>query len=182
MEHSSTVDGTLNLYEKLREEFDNVGIVLQARLFRTPADIDRLTKGELDVRIVKGIYLESPEIAHTEYEPIRDAYVACVDKLCAAGAKVHLATHDEGLADRCLEVIRSHGLRPDRYEFQVLLGVEERLWKKWKNEGHAVRVYVPFGRDWLAYSLRRFRENPQILMYVIRDTLGLRSSPPRHHG
>jgi proline dehydrogenase len=173
MEEATTVDATLRVYEALRRRFAHVGVVLQSRLFRTPADIDRLASGPLDVRIVKGIYLEPAEIAHTEPEPIREAYVACVDRLAAAGAKIRLATHDEGLAARCFEVLARRAVPAERWELQVLLGVQERLWRLWKAAGHTVRVYVPFGPEWRAYSTRRLRKNPQILGHVVRGVLGL---------
>jgi proline dehydrogenase len=171
MEDHPTTDGTLRVFEALRKRFDNVGIVLQSRLFRTPGDIDRLAPGPLNVRVVKGIYLEPADIAHTEPEAIRHAYVACVRKLCERNAKLSLATHDDLLADRCIAIVNEFGYTRERYEFQVLLGVREPLWQKWNAAGHPVRVYVPYGPDWRAYSMRRLRKNPQILQHVMRDAL-----------
>jgi proline dehydrogenase len=173
MEDHPTTDATLSLFEVLRKKFDNVGIVLQSRLFRTPADVDALAPGPLDVRLVKGIYLEPASIAHVEPEPIREAFVEIARKLFARGARVGLATHDEGLGERCLAVVRELGVAKERYEFQVLLGVREELWERWKKAGNVVRVYVPFGPEWRAYSQRRLRKNPQILRHVMRDALGL---------
>jgi proline dehydrogenase len=173
MEDHTTTDATLRLFARLRSQFDNVGVVLQSRLFRTPADIARLPAGPLAVRMVKGIYLEPPQIAHVEPGPIRDAYVACCEALFARGASISFATHDDGLAQRLLELVRRMGVAPQRYEFQVLLGVREPLWQAWREDGHRVRVYVPYGPDWLAYSLRRLRRNPQILEHVVRATLRL---------
>ncbi len=173
MEDHPTTDATLALFETLRKRFDNVGIVLQSRLFRSIRDVDALAPGPLDVRLVKGIYLEPASIAHVDPEPIREAYVEIARKLFARGARVGLATHDEGLGARCLAVAREAGVPKDRYEFQVLLGVREELWERWKNAGYVVRVYVPFGPEWRAYSQRRLRKNPQILRHVMRDTLGL---------
>ncbi len=171
MEDHPTTDGTLRVFEALRARYRNVGIVLQSRLLRTPADIDRLAPGPLDVRMVKGIYLEPREIAHTDPEPIRNAYVACVRKLCERGAKLSLATHDDLMAPRCIALVEEFGYSREQYEFQVLLGVREPLWQRWKDDGHTVRVYVPYGPDWRAYSTRRLRKNPQILQHVMRDTL-----------
>jgi proline dehydrogenase len=174
MEDAPTTDGTLRVFERLRKKYDNVGIVLQARLFRTLADIDALAPGPLDARMVKGIYLEPAAIAHTEPQPIRDAYVACVEKLCQRNARIALATHDEHMAESCLQVMRKHQRPQSSYEFQVLLGVREELWDLWKNAGHTVRVYVPFGPEWRAYSQRRMRKNPQILGHVMRQFFGLK--------
>lgn len=171
MEDHPTTDATLRLFDRLRARFDNVGIVLQSRLFRTPADIDALAAGPVDARLVKGIYLEPPSIAHVDPEPIRAAYVDCARRLFARGARVALATHDEKLADRCLAVAREMRIEPDRYEFQVLLGVREELWERWKRAGLRVRVYVPYGPEWRAYSQRRLRKNPQMLRHVLRNAV-----------
>jgi proline dehydrogenase len=173
MEDHPTTDATLRVFEALRKQHDNVGIVLQSRLFRTPRDIQALAPGPLDVRLVKGIYLEPPAIAHTEAEPIRAAYVECARLLAARGAKLSLATHDDDLAERCVALLRELERPADSYEFQVLLGVREELWEKWKRAGHRVRVYVPYGPEWRAYSQRRLRKNPQILRHVMRDALRL---------
>lgn len=171
MEDAPTTDGTLAVFEKLRQRHSNVGIVLQSRLFRTPKDIAKLAPGPLSVRMVKGIYLEPAAIAHTEPEPIRKAYVECVEQLASRRAKLSLATHDEGLAERCLEVLRRYNYQKHEYEFQVLLGVREELWRMWREAGHSVRVYVPYGPEWKPYSIRRMRKNPQILGHVMRAAL-----------
>lgn len=169
MEDATTTDATLRVFESLRKEFTNVGIVLQARLFRTKQDIAKLAPGALDVRLVKGIYLEPAEIAHTEPEPIRVAFLECLELLVARGASVSLATHDDGMAERSLAILRAANVPKERYEFQVLLGVREPLWEQWKSAGHRVRVYVPYGPDWRAYSIRRMRKNPQIVGHVLRS-------------
>lgn len=171
MEDHPTTDATLRIYERLREDHANVGIVLQSRLFRTPDDIDALAPGPVDVRMVKGIYLEPASIAHTRPDPIRDAFLACTEKLWDRGARVRLATHDAGLAEELIRRVRARGMTADDYEFQVLLGVQEPLWERWKSEGHPVRVYVPFGPDWKAYSLRRLSRNPQLMRAVIKNFL-----------
>lgn len=173
MEDHPTTDGTLRVFERLRRDHPNVGIVLQSRLFRTIDDIDRLAPGPLDVRMVKGIYLEPAAIAHTDPIRIREAYVQCVQKLVARNARLSFATHDEHLADSCIEILRKAKRGADTYEFQVLLGVREELWERWKNAGHRVRVYVPFGPDWRAYSLRRMKKNPQIVGHVVRNMFAL---------
>jgi proline dehydrogenase len=173
MEDHPTTDATLRVFAALRKDFGNVGIVLQSRLLRTSEDIRRLAPGPLDVRMVKGIYLEPPEIAHVDPEPIRDAFVAQSALLFERGARVAFATHDAALATRLIELVRSRGIPRERYEFQVLLGVQQPLWERWKASGHTVRVYVPFGPEWLAYSLRRLKKNPQILDHVMRAAIGL---------
>jgi proline dehydrogenase len=174
MEDHTTTDATLRVFEALRADNDNVGIVLQSRLFRTGDDIERLGPGPgLDVRMVKGIYLEPPEIAHVEADSIRDAFVELSRTLLAGGARVAFATHDDTMAERLVDVVRELGIGPERYEFQVLLGVQQHLWASWRAAGHPVRVYVPFGPEWLPYSTRRLRKNPEILRHVVRATLGM---------
>lgn len=172
MEDHPTTDATLRVFEALRCEHANVGVVLQSRLFRTGDDIQRLAPGPLDVRMVKGIYLEPPSIAHVDPEPIRSAYLEHCAALFARGARVSFATHDATLAERLIELVHARGIPKERYEFQVLLGVQEALWERWRSGGHQVRVYVPFGPEWLPYSLRRLKKNPQILGHVMRATLG----------
>jgi proline dehydrogenase len=174
MEDHPTTDATLRVFTALRSKHENVGIVLQSRLFRTAKDIDALPPGPLDVRMVKGIYLEPASIAHTEPEPIRAAYVECVRQLAARKAQIRLGTHDDLLAEQCLAVLRQAGYTREQYEFQVLMGVREELWKKWLEAGHKVRVYVPYGPEWRPYSIRRMRKNPQILGHVMRNAFGLR--------
>ncbi len=177
MEDHPTTDATLRLFAKLRERFDNVGIVLQSRLFRTLQDIAELPPGPLDVRMVKGIYLEPKAIAHTAEPAISEAFIACCRALCERG-EVHLrfGTHDAALGRELLELVREYELGKERYEFQVLLGVQEPIWTHWRDEGHPVRVYVPFGPEWRAYSQRRLRGNPLLFKAVMRDLLTINAS------
>ena len=173
MEDAGTTDATLRIFERLRERHSNLGLVLQSRLFRTPADIRALKPGPLNVRMVKGIYLEPENIAHTEVGPIRAAYVECARLLVERRAHVAFATHDDLLASELVPLVQRAGYAKSAYEFQVLLGVRPELWKRWREAGHSVRVYVPFGPEWKPYSLRRMRKNPQILGHVMRAGLGL---------
>ena len=171
MEDHTTTDATLRVFERLRAQHENVGIVLQSRLERTPHDIERLAPGPLWVRLVKGIYLEPAAIAHTESGSIREAYVEAARLLLARGARLSFATHDEELAERLVALCREQRVPRESYEFQVLLGVREGLWEKWRAAGEHVRVYVPFGPEWRAYSTRRLRKNPEIFRHVLRDIL-----------
>jgi len=171
MEDHTTTDATLRVYERLRREFDCVGIVLQARLFRTPADIAALAPGRVSVRMVKGIYLEPAEIAHVDPQPIRDAYLAQCRSLFERGAYISFATHDDVLAEQLFALCREMGIGPEGYELQVLLGVRRPLWEAWRTAGHSVRVYVPYGPEWKPYSIRRLQKNPEIFRHVLRDLM-----------
>ncbi|MEO2095274.1 MAG: proline dehydrogenase family protein [bacterium] len=174
MEDHTTCDGTLRIFEQLRGRFDAVGIVLQSRLLRTPQDIADLSPTQLDVRLVKGIYIEPEAIAHTQAAEISDAFVAAArDLIARGGVRLCFATHDGALGDRLIALVQEHGLAPDTYEFQVLLGVQEPLWQRWRSAGHAVRVYVPFGPEWRSYSQRRLGKNPALFKAVLRNLLPL---------
>ncbi len=170
MEDVRFTDATLSLYEALRSSHPCSGVVVQARLFRTPTDIAALGPGEHDVRLVKGVYLDPAEIAHTEPQAISDAYVACAEELLARVARVSFATHDDALVERLEQVIKSADSQA-RHELQVLDGVRPSFWSAWREAGHTVRVYVPYGPDWRAYSTRRMRKNPQLFKAVMRSAL-----------
>ena len=173
MEDSSCTDDTLRIYRALRGEgLDNVGIVLQATLRRTLDDVGALAGLGLNVRLCKGIYVEPPDIAFQEFGEVRDNFVRTLDALLEAGAYVGIATHDEWLVSEALRLLENYGRAPEEYEFQMLLGVRELLGDRLVREGHRLRIYVPFGRHWYSYSLRRLQENPKIAGYVAADTLG----------
>jgi proline dehydrogenase len=173
MEDSSTTDDTLRLYRELREDgYDNVGVVLQAMLRRTHDDITALADLKPSVRLCKGIYVEPPELAYQEFEEVRASYVRGLEALLDAGSYVGIATHDEWLLDEGRRLVAERGLSRDEYEFQMLLGVRPQLGDELVREGHRLRIYVPFGRHWYAYSLRRLQENPKIAGYLAADTFG----------
>ena len=172
MEDSSTTSDTLAIYRELRAQgHENVGIVLQARLRRTLDDIHELAYLRPSVRVCKGIYVEPPEIAYQDDQEVRDNFVRAVDELLAADSYVAVATHDEWVIEEAQRLFDKHRRGRSEYEFQMLLGVREHLGDALVREGHRVRIYVPFGRRWYEYSLRRLQENPAIAGYVAMDTL-----------
>jgi proline dehydrogenase len=173
MEDSSTTDDTLGLYRDLRASGrDNVGVVLQAALRRTVGDVEALVELSPNVRLCKGIYIEPEEISFRDPDAVRANFVRALTALIDAGCYVGIATHDQWLVDEGRRLVRERGLGVDRYEFQMLLGVRPELGRALVREGHRLRIYVPFGRDWYAYSLRRLQENPRIAGYVAADALG----------
>lgn len=172
MEDAQCTDRTLAIYRTLRREFPGrVGVVLQARLRRTIADVDALSAEPANFRLCKGIYLEPREIAYTDAELIRDNFTWALARMFERGAYVGIATHDERLVFEALRLIDRFGLRRERYEFQMLLGVEEELRRILLKGGHRLRVYVPYGEEWYAYSVRRLRESPQIAGYAFKALL-----------
>ena len=172
MEDSSTTSETLALYRQIREEgHDNLGVVLQAALKRTLSDIGGLGDLRPNVRVCKGIYVEPPEIAYQEDEIIRLNFLDALEALFDIGSYVAIATHDDWLIAEALALVARRGLGRDDYEFQMLLGVRAELGDGLVREGHRLRIYVPFGRRWYEYSIRRLQENPKIAGYVAIDTL-----------
>ena len=171
MEDSSVTEATLEIYQDLRTRFDNIGIAIQSCLRRSESDVaDLLAGGPTDVRLCKGIYIEPEIIAFRDPEEIRDSYRRLLEQLFAGGAKrVGIATHDPALVAHAEDTIRNMDVPRDRYEFQMLLGVAGPLRRELVRKGHPMRVYVPFGELWLAYSMRRLRENPNIVGHIIRN-------------
>ncbi len=173
MEDSSTTDDTLRLYRELREAGHvNVGVVLQAYLKRTLRDIDALADLRPNVRLCKGIYVEPASLAFTDAQAIRANFVSCLEALLDARAYVGVATHDEWLIGETLRLLAERGLQPPDYEFQMLLGVRGQRADELVEAGHRLRVYVPFGEQWYAYSLRRLQENPAMAGTIARATVG----------
>ena len=173
MEDSSCTDDTLALYRELRADgLDNVGIVLQAHLRRTMDDIASLAELTPNVRLCKGIYVEPLKVAYHDFDQIRANFVRALDALLDGGSYVGVATHDEWLLTEGARLVAKHGRDREEYEFQMLLGVREPRADRLVREGHRLRIYVPYGEQWYAYSLRRLQENPKIAGYIAADTLG----------
>jgi proline dehydrogenase len=168
MEDSPCIDDTLDLYYRLREDFENVGCVIQARMRRSLRDVRRLAAAKANVRLCKGVYLEPRDVAYTHPRIIQDNFTLLLDELLSAGCYVGIATHDEVLIWDACRIIDRLGLQKHQYEFQMLHGVEPLLRRVVRDQGHRLRVAVPFGPNWYPYSLRRLRKNPAIAGYVFK--------------
>lgn len=173
MEDATLTDATLRVVSAVhRVHPAHVGPVLQASLKRTVADIRALAgKSPLTVRLCKGIYRERPQVQWQGYETVRAAYAYGVERLWDAGALVGAATHDEHLVWAVLTLADRLGIDRSRFEFQMLMGVAPALRRELVDRGYTVRVYVPYGPDWYAYSLRRLRENPAVAGHVAAATV-----------
>lgn len=172
MENTPYTDITLDFYRRLRRDgFDNVGVVIQAYLHRSEADIRSLLEYTPSVRLCKGIYVEDASVAIKDPDGIRANYKKLLGILLSNGARTHIATHDEHLIVDAERQVAS--TRPDggNVEFQMLLGVREDRRDQLIAAGHRVRIYVPFGDDWYGYSTRRLKENPQVAGYVAKAVL-----------
>jgi proline dehydrogenase len=168
MEDISCTDDTLWLYQQLKDEYP-VGTVLQAYLRRTDADLDTLIPMHANLRLCKGIYIEPYAAAYKDREIVRRNYLHLLERMLEGNGYVGIATHDEFLVWGALRLLRKLNIPSDRYEFQMLLGVQPRLRNILLESGHKLRVYVPFGQQWYAYSVRRLKENPEIAGYVMQS-------------
>jgi proline dehydrogenase len=172
MEDRSTTDATLRMYRELHARHGGaVGVVLQAYMRRTLSDVAALPVRNANVRICKGIYIEPRAAAWKGYDTVRLGFLAALEKLLGQGAYVGIATHDEFLVAGAVALLDRLRVARDRYEFQMLHGVDEELRRILIAGGHRLRVYVPYGRDWYPYSVRRLRENPEVARHVVRALL-----------
>lgn len=169
MEDSTCTSSTIDVFRTLHKEFPNAGIVLQAYLFRTEEDAAALiADGMKNFRLCKGIYKEPPAIAFQGRGEVQQNFLKVLRMMLVQKAYVGIATHDSVLVDGAKALIAELALKKNEYEFQMLLGVRPELRQKLVQEGHKVRLYVPFGEHWYGYSLRRFKENPEVAGYVAK--------------
>jgi proline dehydrogenase len=169
MEDSSTTSETLELYGRLRSEgAENVGVVIQANMRRSEEDLVRLIPMRANIRLCKGAYIEPDAVALRGEEEIRLNYLKLLRRLLEGKCYVGIATHDDILINGAYQYIQEMNLQKSAYEFQMLYGVKSKLRDRIVADGHRLRVYVPFGQSWYAYSIRRFKENPQIAWYVFQ--------------
>lgn len=170
MEDSSVTDITLDIFKRAKSLYPKVGIVLQAYLFRSMDDLKALLPLGINIRICKGIYKESSEIVYQDPQEIRENFFNLVKFILDNNGYAAIATHDLYLINQCKKYINDNKIPSDRYEFQALYGVPiKKTLSRLVNDGHKVRVYVPFGEDWYAYSIRRLKENPDIAGYIFKD-------------
>lgn len=170
MEGSDITESTIRLFEEVYPDYpDHVGIVLQAYLKRTAKDVDRMCELRARVRICKGAYKEPPSIAHQKMPVIRDRYLAYAKQLIRHSWYPGIATHDDQLIQAVKEFVDREEIPRDRYEFQMLYGIRPAAQEAIARQGYNIRIYLPFGRDWLPYFSRRLRERKENLWFVVRN-------------
>jgi proline dehydrogenase len=170
MEESGHVDATLRIYRRLRESgHQNVGAVLQAYLFRSEADLAALLPLAPNLRLVKGAYLEPPEIAYPRKRDVDAAYVRLLETSLTADGFTAVATHDETLIEHAIAFAREHGIPQERFQFQMLYGVRTRLQLDLVGRGFDVLVATPYGPEWYRYLMRRLAERPANVLFVLRN-------------
>jgi len=171
MEAHEYVDRTLDVYLALRKRYSNVGVCVQAYLYRTAADVHRIAGPEAIVRVAKGSYLELPEIAMWSRREVRRNFARLSATLLARGSLVHLATHDERLIQEARRFIRARNIPMGAYEFQMLYGIRRDLQSQLVREGEPVRVYIPYGTQWYPYLTRRMAERPANVWFFLSNAL-----------
>jgi len=174
MEDSQCVDPEIDIFKRLKKEFSgHVGLVIQAYLRRTLNDLGQMAQmpsngHPLNFRLCKGIYVEPAQIAYKEYQSVRDHYLEDLEYMFKNKMYAGIATHDKYLVEGAMELIARYEVPKDMYEFQMLYGVTPELRKSIVEQGHKMRVYVPFGKEWFGYSTRRLKENPKIASHIIK--------------
>ena len=170
MEESRHVASTLQIYRRLRAAgHDNVGTVLQAYLLRSAADLDELLPLNPNLRLVKGAYLEPPEIAFEERGEVDRNFVGLIEASLGAASFTAVATHDERIIDHVIRYAERHGIQPNRFEFQMLYGVRPRYQLELSGRGYPVLVATPFGPEWYPYLMRRLAERPANVGFLLRN-------------
>ena len=179
MEGSATVEATLGIFETVwNEGLRNVGVVLQACLHRTEADLRRIVALGARVRLCKGAYKEPSEVAYQDRADVDAAFLNLIPVLLAEGRAPAIATHDRRAIDAACRFAAEHGIGPERFEFQMLFGVRRDLQAELRDRGYPVRIYVPFGRQWFPYFMRRLAERPANVAFVARSLLRERKGDP----
>lgn len=171
MEDARHTDATLDVLHELRRDYDRIGTVLQAYLYRTQGDLTALIASDVNVRIVKGAYLEPPEVAFPQKPDVDRNYLALVDRALREGHYVAIATHDEQIIAQVEEWLQQRQTPRDRFEFQMLYGIRTQRQRELAKAGYRVRCYVPYGGDWYAYFMRRLAERPANVFFFLRSLI-----------
>jgi proline dehydrogenase len=167
MEGSEYTDRTLEIFHRLYHSHRNVGIVIQSMLYRSDADLKKVIEVGARVRLVKGAYLEPPEVAYQAKADVDASFVREMKMLLSRGSYPAIATHDPKMIEATRAFAGEEGIPPERYEFQMLYGIRRDLQTRLKEQGHKVRIYVPYGTEWYPYLMRRMAERPANLMFVV---------------
>jgi proline dehydrogenase len=182
MEGSEYTQRTLDLHRDLWDAgFTNCGIVLQAYLYRTAADVDQAIEKGVRVRLCKGAYLEPARVAFREKAAVDANYAQLMERLLQRGHQPAIATHDERLISHAQEICTRDGISPDSFDFEMLFGVRRDLQLRLVQEGYRVRIYLPYGKEWYPYLVRRLAERPANIGFFVR-TLVQEALAGRHNG
>jgi proline dehydrogenase len=171
MEGSNVTQATIDIFKRLRSEFglNDVGIVVQSYLYRTMDDVRDLLKIPARIRLCKGAYNEPPEVAYPEKKAVDENYVRVMQVLLASGVYHGIATHDPKMIDATIDFAEREGIGKDAFEFQMLYGIRRDLQEKLPRDGYRIRVYVPYGKHWYPYFMRRLAERPANIWFVLKN-------------
>ncbi len=169
MEGTPHTQRTLDIFYRLRKDYDNIGIVVQAYLFRTEKDVQEINRSKAKVRLCKGAYKEPKDLAIQKMKDIRANFMKLAEMLFRDGVYPAIATHDDRLIKWTREYVAANAIPNDKFEFQYLFGIRNKTFRKLAEEGYRVRCYVPFGTHWLPYTLRRFRERKENVFFVVKN-------------
>jgi proline dehydrogenase len=171
MEDYSRCQKTLDIFKQLRSEYDNIGTVIQAYLYRTVQDMEDLNKYKPNLRLVKGAYKESPEVAFPDKKDVDENFKKIIKMHLLNGNYTAVATHDDAMIEYTKEVVKEHSIPNDQFEFQMLYGIRPERQEELVKEGYKMRVYVPYGNDWYGYFMRRLAERPANVAFVLKGIL-----------
>ena len=169
MEGSAFTEATMRVFRAVDAPRDVVGIAIQAYLYHAESDVDELLKCGARIRLVKGAYKEPPDVSFPRKRDVDRNFQKLTEKLLTSGVYHAIATHDERLIAATEAFAREHGIPPERFEFQLLYGIRRQLQRELLKQGWRVRVYVPYGREWYAYFMRRLAERPANLFFLMRN-------------
>ncbi len=172
MEDYSRCGKTIEIFKELRKEFDNVGTVIQAYLYRTVKDIEDLDEYHPNLRLVKGAYKESPEVAFPEKKDVDENFKKIIKMHMLNGNYTAVASHDEAIIQYTKELVKEHNISHNQFEFQMLYGIRTERQEELVKEGYTMRVYVPYGTDWYGYFMRRLAERPANVAFVLKGVFG----------
>ncbi|MBE4907371.1 proline dehydrogenase [Bacillus luteolus] len=171
MEDYSRCQKTLDIFKQLKSEYDNIGTVIQAYLYRTVQDMEDLNHYNPNLRLVKGAYKESPEVAFPDKKDVDNNFKKIIKMHLLNGNYTAVATHDDAMIEYTIEVVKEHGIPKDQFEFQMLYGIRPERQEELVKEGYKMRVYVPYGNDWYGYFMRRLAERPANVAFVLKGIL-----------
>jgi len=172
MEDYSRCAKTIEIFKELRKDYDNVGTVIQAYLYRTVQDIEDLNEYHPNLRLVKGAYKESPEVAFPDKKDVDENFKKIIKMHLLNGNYTAVASHDEAMIQYTKEIVKEHNISHDQFEFQMLYGIRSERHEELVKEGYTMRVYVPYGTDWYGYFMRRLAERPANVAFVVKGVLG----------
>lgn len=170
MEDYGHNEATIEMFNTLREEFGStVGLVIQAYLYKSSEDIEQLNRYKPNLRLVKGAYKESPQVAYPDKVDVDRNFTHIIEQHLANGNYAAIATHDDHIIEHVKQIVRTHNIPRTQFEFQMLYGIRNQAQQQLADEGYTMRVYVPYGNDWYGYFMRRLAERPANVGFVLKS-------------